>query len=51
LEATSNLPWSLIAQSATHSLQAAKIDYKKVLETPTSTMNIDFAFNKAIFGY
>ena len=32
-------------------LQAAKIDYKKVNETPTSNANLDFAFNKALLGY
>lgn len=31
-------------------LQAAKIDYKKVNETPVSNANIDFAFNKALLG-
>jgi xylose isomerase len=31
-------------------LQAAKIDYKKLNEAPTSNANIDFAFNKAILG-
>ena len=31
-------------------LQAAKIDYKKVNENPTSNANIDFAFNKALLG-
>jgi hypothetical protein len=32
-------------------IQAAKIDYKKLVETPTSNANIDMAFNKAILGY
>jgi xylose isomerase len=31
-------------------IQAAKIDYKKLNETPVSNSNIDFAFNKAILG-
>jgi hypothetical protein len=31
-------------------LQAAKIDYKKAVETVTSNSTIDFAFNKAILG-
>jgi xylose isomerase len=31
-------------------LQAAKIDYKKLNETPTSNATIDMAFNKALLG-
>lgn len=31
-------------------IQAAKIDYKKLVEAPVSNMNIDMAFNKAIMG-
>lgn len=31
-------------------LQNAKIDYKKVNETPISNASIDFAFNKALLG-
>jgi len=31
-------------------IQEAKIDYKKVNETPVSNANIDYAFNKAILG-
>jgi len=31
-------------------LQAAKIDYKKVNETPVTNAAIDFAFNKALLG-
>jgi hypothetical protein len=31
-------------------IQAAKIDYKKLNETPVSNANIDYAFNKAILG-
>ncbi len=31
-------------------IQAAKIDYKKALETPSTNAKIDFAFNKALLG-
>jgi hypothetical protein len=31
-------------------IQAAKLDYQKLVETPTSNANIDHAFNKALLG-
>jgi xylose isomerase len=31
-------------------IQAAKFDYQKLVETPTSNANIDHAFNKALLG-
>lgn len=33
-----------------NAIQNAKLDYKKLVETPTSNANIDMAFNKAILG-